>query len=503
LVSITSIDMLAKRNMIGKDCKTNIKTVNRIEGIFLIESSTGACISWELFYRKVQSWLEVFRRLKLTEQQKVAIIAENSSELLVFYFSALIARLVLIPVDPQKGISGINEIIEIAKPDRIFIEKPEYCTNRDPILFQPLTPSTDYDKALFEKRVEESKFFAGPYLVTFTSGTTGIPKGVVHSSRNLFLSAEALINAIPLQSNMRFYHVFPMTYMAGIINTFWIPFWASGSVLIGSRFSVSSAVQFWEDVSRYGANCFWLSPTMVSLLLKLDRGTIGIDYCKGKDIVGISATAALPYQQQIDFETKYRFPVFESYGLSETLFNCTNGYKVQRKVNCIGKPLEKVDIKIDDDGEVLVRAPWMFLGYLNEDADSYYQGSYYRTGDLGMIDRDGHVFITGRKKDLIIRGGMNISPRKIEEFIYREKHFEDFCVFGVEDEILGERTICFANQERSKAENNILLKKIISLFGSDYKIDEFVYSDSIPRNSAGKIDRNKARQLYLEKKNNL
>ena len=492
--------MLAKRNMIGKDFKDSKRHFANLGESFLIEGHTGTSVTYGLFYRKTQNWLGLFTQLGLKAQSKVAIIAENSSELLTFYFSALIAGLILIPIDPQKGINGINEIIEIAKPDHIFSESPEYCKDRETIPFQPITPSDGYDEAFFWRRIEESQFSEEPYLVTFTSGTTGIPKGVVHSAKNLFLSTEALINAIPLKNGLRFYHVFPMTYMAGIINTFWIPFWTFGSIVIGTRFSVSNVAQFWEEGTKYGANCYWLSPTMVSLLLKLDRGTTGIDYCKGKDIIGISATAALPYRQLIDFEAKYGFPLFESYGLSETLFNCTNGYKTKRKVNSVGKPLENVEIKIDKDGEILVLAPWMYLKYLNEDSAVYFKGDYYRTGDTGTIDEDGYVFITGRKKDLIIRGGMNVSPRKIEEFIYNERYFEDFCVFGAEDDILGERTICLTSQERTKAENNALLRKIVSLFGNDYKIDEFVYSDYIPRNSTGKIDRNKARQIYLEKK---
>jgi len=124
---------------------------------------------------------------------------------------------------------------------------------------------------------------------------------------------------------------------------------------------------------------------------------------------------------------------------------------------------------------------------------------YFITGDLGNVSEDNILTITGRKKDLIIKGGINISPKKLEDFIINEEKFIECVVMGFPDKVLGEKTTCFIlkndNTDNLKKELN---KKIMDKLGKDYHIDEFIELNEIPKNVNGKIDKLQIREMYLK-----
>ena len=141
----------------------------------------------------------------------------------------------------------------------------------------------------------------------------------------------------------------------------------------------------------------------------------------------------------------------------------------------------------------------MFLGYVGLDNNQFFDNNNrYFSGDLGRLHNDDFLEITGRKKDLIIKGGFNLSPKKIEDFILNLKIFDEVVILGIEEQYMGEKIVCFfcTNKKYFKDELKTINKQIVTRLGRECNIDEFVKLDSMPKTTSGKIDKPKIRENF-------
>jgi long-chain acyl-CoA synthetase len=145
----------------------------------------------------------------------------------------------------------------------------------------------------------------------------------------------------------------------------------------------------------------------------------------------------------------------------------------------------------------MIKVPWMFKRYHDLHENKNLIDEYFLSGDLGEISKENILLISGRKKDLIIKGGINISPKKLEDFITNKKIFQECVVLGFPDIVLGEKTVCFIlSLENNEDVKKQLNKKIIEELGKDYHIDEFIELVEIPKTVNGKINKPQIRELY-------
>jgi len=305
------------------------------------------------------------------------------------------------------------------------------------------------------------------------------------------MSALSFNKKFDFDSNNIFLHNLPMSYMAGILNSIFLPFISQSKIVVGQRFTLKNTMNFWEIPKKYSINTFWLTPTMIGLLLKFDRGNDGIEFGEKKSIIGCVGTASLNSAIKKEFEDKYKIKLYESYGLSETLFVSTNS--PNSKNRNVGKLLKNVELDFKDK-EIKIKVPWMFKRYKNLHENNLDKG-YFLSGDLGEISKENILTITGRKKDLIIKGGINISPKKIEDFIINNEIMRECVVLGFPDKILGEKTVCFTQIKDNELKKQVN-KKITLELGKNYHIDEFIELAEIPKNVNGKIDKLQIRELY-------
>lgn len=463
--------------------------------IFIFDGLNDRELSYMNFCNMILNCKETLEGMGIEKNDVVCLIMSNSIDLAILYFTSLIMQLTVVPIDINKGENDIKEILSQLKYKAIISNIPDLEIPEKEII------DINEFKDIFSKKIEldinELNVFDGLdynkiFLITFTSGSTGVAKGVMHSFNNLIMSALAFKQRFNFNKRNIFYHNLPMTYMAGILNLIILPLVSESKIVIGERFNISNIMRFWDIPIRYSANTFWFIPTIVALLLKLDRGDQGINYARRNKLLGCVGTAPLNYKMKIEFETKYHIQLYESYGLSETLFITTNSPHRPQIENSVGEMLEGVETVILEDGEIAINVPWMFLGYTNIEIGGYFKKGKYLSGDIGRIDNKDFLYITGRKKDLIIRGGINISPKKIEDFIFELEAFEETVIMGFEDINLGEKIVCYFVPKKGQDSENTkkkLNREIIEKLGKDYHIDEFIKLEEIPKTNTGKADK--------------
>jgi long-chain acyl-CoA synthetase len=460
---------------------------------FIFDSINQRTIKYSEFFSEVISFQKELKNKDLKSGDTMCVLLSNSIEFIKMYFATLFSNITLVPIDPEKGKEEINEIINYVKPKLIIYDKFNYEFLGKKIQINEI------DKEIVQQLKNNLSIINNvdiekDYLITFTSGSTGNPKGVVHSIKNLILSALSFNEKFNFNSENIFLHNLPMSYMAGILNLIFLPFICQSKIVIDQRFSLKSAMDFWKVPEKYAVNTFWFTPTIIGLLLKFDRGDIGIKLAQEKLIIGCVGTSALNSIIKEEFENKYKITLYESYGLSETLFVSTNSpnYKNEH----VGKLLKNVELDFEDK-EIKIKVPWMFKRYQNSQKNDSLVKEYFFSGDLGEISKENVLKITGRKKDLIIKGGINISPKKIEDFIIDKKIIKECVVLGFPDKVLGEKIVCFIPPNDNDVKKQ-LNKKIIEELGKNYHIDEFIELLEIPKNTNGKIDKPQIRELYLK-----
>jgi long-chain acyl-CoA synthetase len=501
--------------------------------VFMIDAIGGRSMTYEELSRRAAFGAWALRRHGLKPGDRVGIFLPNGAEFATLYFACLIGGFTAVPINSALSAqdrefvlthSQLSALIVApssggAADDHIHLSLRKVGKART-LSFRGFAEDdvSDNDLALGQadnadvirllNEVEDDRLFS----IHFTSGTTSLPKGVPHKVAGLLANAEAFDRTFGIDATARFLHVMPMAYMAGFLNTLLCPLVVGGSVVIAPQFTAYSALRFWEPITAHEPDTFWVSPTMLSTLLRVDRGSLGIKFCESRPLKIFSATAPLPLKVRKDFFSKYGADVIESYGLSELLLITANLGPAGSKDGAVGIPIAEAEIEIrssdgtklrpGNDGEVFTCTPHGSSGYLNYDTGEVepFRDRWFDTGDVGHFDDDGYMFITGRKKDLIIRGGFNISPRQVEEVLLRHPAVEDVAVVGTPHDFYGEQVIAAVivkpGCDLAAVERD--LPAICQNTLAEYAVpDRLVGFSKFPTSTTGKVQKNKLREQIM------
>lgn len=482
-----------------------ISRINELdfEREFIVDEICGGRYTYNDFFSRAICVAEYIENSVIGDS--IIAVKENSFELALLYFSVMLTSKRILVVDPQKGKSEIITILNEIDKTGIFLDEkqdleeliPHMVLNMSEIEIKPQSCNT-----IKESVVEKLRRRAADksYLVTFTSGTSGVTKGVEHTLDNLLLSAIALDEKVGKKGGT-FIHVMPMTYMAGILNSLIYPFVIGTRIVITKRFSVISARNFWKTVIKYDVDLFWLSPSMLMMIDQIDRKSDGEEYCKQKELTFLIGTAPLTNKMRIKFNNRYGVQVFASYGLSETLFISveTKDSLIRAEMNSVGELLSGVEYVFSEGKELCIKVPWMYMGYTNENTEEYFESDYYKSGDLAEIRND-CLYITGRSKELIIKGGLNISPVLIENVVYKEPQIIENVVIGTKDKNDEEKVCCVYTLKDSVEDfvefETSIKKRVVSELGKNYTLDYLWHVSEMPRNINGKIDKNVLKRMW-------
>ena len=338
-------------------------------------------------------------------------------------------------------------------------------------------------------------------LLMYTSGTTGRPKGVVHTQSSLLAGGWTVSVAHELTAQDRGMGVLPFYHINGLCVSVMGSLVSGGSLAMVSRFSAS---KFWDQAADGGITWFSVVPTIISHLL---HGTAEPEPSLKAQLRFVrSASSALAVETQRAFQDRFGLAIVESLGLTETAAQClvnpldpalhkigSAGCAITNEARIANESGEECARGVE--GEIQIRGPNVMKEYLHSpDATTgTFHGDWLRTGDLGRMDEDGYVFVTGRLKELIIKGGENIAPREIDEALYEHPDVVEAAAFSRPCNRYGERVEAAVRlSETSITSGDELLALCVERVGQFKAPDAVHILPELPKGPSGKIQR-----LYL------
>ena len=334
--------------------------------------------------------------------------------------------------------------------------------------------------------------FHDPALYLYTSGTTGRPKGVVLTHRNLAVNVEGCQSAGEFDERDSFLCLLPFFHTYAITGTILLPLLSGCKMVLVDRFH---PVKVLKLIDEHSVSVFLAIPSMYRVMAMTEG-----DYNVKSVRFPISGGEPLPLAIAQAFDKRFGVPIFEGYGQTEAAPVISLNVPGKHKLGTVGLPLPGVQIAIWDEqnnlleieviGEIMVRGPNVMAGYYNlpEETAKTITGEWLHTGDLGKKDSDGYVTITGRKKDLIISAGENIYPREIEEVLAQHPKVKEVAVIGVKDEVRGEVPKAFVIAREGMTVDEKELRHFCRENLAGFKVPKhFDIVPDLPRTPTGKI----------------
>lgn len=448
-------------------------------------------------------------KIKVAPKDHVAICAPNSCAWIAVYFGILKAGAVAVTLPHSMTRTELEPVLDDCTPGIIFtddakladIGKKPYITHtiadHGDITYSDLvsTGSAQFDT----KELEPDDTGA----ILYTGGTTGIPKGVMLTHWNMMSSAFNVARNERSSETDRALCFLPLNHVFAQIHIMHSTILSAGGLVIQSSFNID---RFLDAITRLNVTKLYSVPTIYTRLLSLSdlKKKLGpVRYC-------FSAAASMARELVREWKTRTGLDIYEAYGMTESASMVTYNHYYQHVVGSVGTPVNGVEIQIRDKkgtvlgknqkGEICISGPNIMKGYLNrpEDTQKAFWGRWFRSGDVGIIDDQSHLYIVDRIKELIITGGENVSPREIEEALYERHEIEECAVIGLPDKEYGERVVAFIVPRQDKQIDPAGLKAYLKTHLSPFKVPkEFIAVSELPKSSSGKLLKRELKEQVL------
>lgn len=461
--------------------------------IFLVENNKY--FSFKKFNELVNQCCEYFTNLNLKSKDIVTLLLPNSIEFIILYFACIRYGLIVSPLPSSSNMDNIQHSISLSKSKIVYSEKKIY-------LKKNIKNIVIKDTSSFLKKIKNYKIKNFNKKITpnstavyyFSSGTTSLPK-LIEYSHYAMVQCQKLLNKskfLPKFSNhMSFLplgHTASMRYSIknAIINV--------GKVFLYKNYwSIKDS--FWKEVRKNNINFIGVVPTILK--------TIYITSSKIKKIHSLKfigcGSSILDKELQTKFEKKFQTKISNIYGMSEIgVATFDNPNKNNRKIGSIGETLKDVKIQLfrnnrkvksnDTIGEIGVKTPAMFSGYIpNKKSTLLKNNGYFMSGDLA-IKKNKHFFFIDRSKDLIIKGGVNISPQEIDDCLNSNNKVLESASISKKDNFFGEDIKSYVVlRDGYKAKKDELMNFCKKKIGQYKTPSELVFVEKLPKTASGKI----------------
>lgn len=431
----------------------------------------------------------------LERGDRVAVHWHNSIEHVVLMMGIWRAGMVVVPINPRMKSAEIAYVLEHSGA-RLCFSEPALAG-----LVSGVEVTSELPELSGSSEVLSAPDADAPAMILYTSGTTARPKGVVHTQRSLFEGSRALTGVVA-GLNERPLAISQLSHIAALSCVFLPGLMEGASVVLLRVFEAGAAL---DAVERFG--CTYLFSLPASLQLMAEQEAERPREVSSLKAIGAGGdTVSMALQRRI--REQFHVEAQEGFGMTEmcpTSFNPTGAVQA----GSVGLPCNTTirivdaqgnDVEPGETGEMLVRGGAGCLGYWNDPHATarLYEGGWLHTGDLFSHDEDGYLWFKGRLKQIIIRGGSNISPQEVEEALYQHAAVLEAGVVGLPDPMFGELPIAFVTLcEGHDLTPERLIDHARTLL-SEYKVPARVcFMPELPKGLTGKVDRRRLREILL------
>jgi malonyl-CoA/methylmalonyl-CoA synthetase len=443
---------------------------------------------------------------------RVSVQVHKSPENLCLYLACLRAGLVYHPLNMAYTTAELGYFLGNAEPSIVVCDaerEEEFkgmTADRD---MRVLTLNADGSGALTDLSTNEPSRFETASrgaddiaALLYSSGTTGVPKGIPLTHGNLLSNTQALVEAWQFTSEDRLLHALPIFHVHGL-------FVAAGCVLL------SGAGMHWLRNFETGTVIRLLPESSVMMGVPTYYTRLLAETMFTRDVAAnvrlfVSGSAPLAEETFHEFESRTGHRILERYGMTETNMNASNPLDGPRKPGTVGPPLPGVEIRIVDErgttldsgevGDLQVRGANVFKGYWklpDKTAEDFTDDGFFNTGDKGKIDEDGYVSIVGRARDVVISGGLNVYPKEVELFIDDLPGVSESAIIGVPHPDFGEAVVAVVVRDGDSALSEPEVIEACRKELANFKIPKRVFFiRSMPRNAMAKVQKNRLREAY-------
>ncbi len=437
-----------------------------------LKTPTGRELSYASLRDQSGRFAAALMRRGVVTGDRVAAQVDKSVEAVLLYLACLRMGAVFVPINTANTPNEVDYFLRDSQP-RVAVIRPA-------------------DRALNSLAA-----------IVYTSGTTGRSKGAMLSRANLASNAAALVEAWHFTSRDVLLHTLPLFHVHGLFAAINTVLASGSSLLLLSKFDAESALKRLPQVT-----VFMGVPTHYTRLLQLT----GLNREVTANVrLFVSGSAPLLTETHQEFLRRTGHAILERYGMTETLMNTSNPYDGVRKPGSVGTPLPGIAVRVtgatgavypqaDVTGTLEVTGPNVFAGYWRDPEKTraeFTADGWFKTGDLGRIDRDGYVHIVGRAKDVVISGGYNVYPKEVEMELDALSGVLESAVFGVPHPDFGEGVTAVVVPQPSTALSEADLINSLQTRLARYKVPKRVLLiDELPRNAMGKVQKNVLRAAY-------
>jgi long-chain acyl-CoA synthetase len=463
-------------------------------------------ISYEELDRSTTSLARWFLQQGCKPGDRIAIHWPNSIETVTLFFACFKAGIIAVPVNVRMKAPEVAYVLQhskagmyVAHTDLVGVatEARKGCAGLRKI-HSALEGLNEGDSGVPLPEVNDHD----PALILYTSGTTARPKGVTHTHRTLLESVKLVCSAAP-DSLQTVLVMTQMAYISAICIGLLPPVVTGGTCVLVPAFDAPLVL---DSIERFQCSCTFGLPSMVQLLLEEQAR-------KPRDVRSLRTFMAggdcVPVSTQERFHALFGIPVREAYGMTETGPSAFNPAHAIRS-GSLGKALDGVEVRVVDSdgkdvsdgkiGEIAVRSPANFAGYRDDPAATteVLRDGWLYSGDLARRDADGYLWFEGRKKEIIVRDGLNISPQEVEEAFYDHPAVLEVAVVGIPDPVgaHGERVVAFVSLRRGLVTDDQELRDHARQRLADFKIPEQIFFvNDLPKGITGKIQRRALKEM--------
>jgi malonyl-CoA/methylmalonyl-CoA synthetase len=477
----------------------------------LLETETGRTFTYGDLERESARYANLLTGLGARRGDRVAVQVEKSPASLFLYLGCLRAGLVYLPLNTAYRRGELSYFLGDAEP-RVVVCRPQATELMRELRegrSQVITLDEDGGGSLGRAAAESARDFATAEMqpddsavIIYTSGTTGRSKGAVVTHRNLTSNARVLVEFWRFGENDVLLHALPMFHVHGLFVANHCALLAGAKLLWHGKFDVKPVLR---DLAR--ASVLMGVPTFYSRLLNEPALTRAL--CENVRLF-VSGSAPLQLETFRDFEARTGKTILERYGMSEAGMISSNPLAGERRGGTVGFPLPGISVRIADErdrpvengviGAIQVKGENVFAGYWRmpeKTREEFTVDGYFRTGDVGVFDRDGYLSIVGRAKDLIISGGYNVYPREVELVLDAIPGVAESAVIGVPHPDFGEAVTAIVVAQKDARLDPATVIGAVKDTLANYKVPKAVhFVDDLPRNAMGKVQKALLREKF-------